>query len=467
VKSILLVDDSADHAEEIRRSFESCAANFSLTVVSTLPEARRVLDASCPTLVICDMHLPDGTGLELLTADAENLGYPVVLMMSQGNEHLAVAALKAGALDCVVQSPATIAALPGIAERVLREWEQRQARKQAEASLRVSEERFRSLCNWSPVGIFQADAAGEWLYTNRRWQEITGLTFKESLGDGWRRATHPEDRAELLARWNRCVAGSQTFSYEFRCVRPSGEVRWVHASAAPLLYMGRVIGFVGTDDDITELMAARAQTEASLREKEAMLKEIHHRVKNNLQVVSSLLNLQASHLKDSEARAMLTDTQGRVRAMALVHEKLYQSSDLFRVSFDEFVRSLVSDVCHALGAEERQISTTVDVSGVRLAIDTAIPCGLLINELVTNAVKHAFPGARSGQVHVRLSRDDSGRLELLVCDNGVGLPPNLNPRQAGTLGLDLVFTFANQLGADVQVHRDSGTTFLFSFADGV
>ena len=201
----------------------------------------------------------------------------------------------------------------------------------------------------------------------------------------------------------------------------------------------------------------------SLREKEVLLKEIHHRVKNNLQVISSLLNLQARYLPDPAAREIFRASQHRVQSIALVHEKLYQSADLSHVDFDDYIASLLGNLFETFDAGERGISRTIDVGAIRLSVDVAIPCGLIVNELVTNALKHAFPGGREGIVRVILREGADGALDLTVGDDGVGMPDGMDPRKTSSLGLDLVFTFADQLGAAVEIGRQGGTFYRFRF----
>jgi two-component sensor histidine kinase len=215
--------------------------------------------------------------------------------------------------------------------------------------------------------------------------------------------------------------------------------------------------------DLTRHKAAEKQIRSSLREKEVLLKEVHHRVKNNLQVISSLLSLQAQHLADPVARAMFGESQGRVRSIALVHEKLYQAKDLSHVRFDEYARELVEDLLHSLGGAGRSIDARIEVDEVAMPVTTAIPCGLIVNELVTNALKHAFPPSRGGTIRVALRPREDDRLELSVDDDGIGLPPALDPRRTPSLGLDLVYTFAQQLEAEVTVRRGDGTGFSFVF----
>jgi two-component sensor histidine kinase len=195
----------------------------------------------------------------------------------------------------------------------------------------------------------------------------------------------------------------------------------------------------------------------SLREKELLLKEIHHRVKNNLQIISSLLLLQARYLADPQARTILVESQNRVRSIALVHEKLYQSTDLTHIELGEYVDVLVDSLFQTYDSGARGISIVVDVRA-RLTIDVAIPCGLIVNELVTNSLKHAFPRERPGTIRVAAQETGDG-IELVVEDDGVGLPKHVDPQSGHSLGLDLVFTLARQIKAEVEVARDEGTLF--------
>jgi two-component sensor histidine kinase len=169
-------------------------------------------------------------------------------------------------------------------------------------------------------------------------------------------------------------------------------------------------------------------------------------------------------LPDGNLRQRLLESQNRVQAIALVHEKLYGSEQLSHIVFAEYAEALVADLSHTHAAAARGIKVLLEMEDVRIGVDTAIPCGLMLNELVSNALKHAFVGAPSGKLEVRLSRERQ-RLTLSVADDGVGLPPGLQPRIAATLGLDLVFTFAEQLEADVQVETGAGTRFIISFAE--
>jgi two-component sensor histidine kinase len=212
-----------------------------------------------------------------------------------------------------------------------------------------------------------------------------------------------------------------------------------------------------------ELLKSEQAIRASLREKETLLKEVHHRVKNNLQVIASLLRLQARHLRDEQARAMFEESQNRVHSISLVHEMLYRAGDLSRVDFGDYLRSLATHLFEGWKGSTRSINISVEAAEVGLSVDTAIPCGLIINELVTNALKHAFPEAASGSIRITAAQEPPGWLKLMVQDDGIGIPENVNLRRSGSLGLELVNTLVRQLHAKLEVRRDAGTTFNIQF----
>ena len=200
---------------------------------------------------------------------------------------------------------------------------------------------------------------------------------------------------------------------------------------------------------------------SSLREKETLLKEIHHRVKNNLQVIASLLRLQSRYLQDDHSRMMFEESQNRVHSISLVHEMLYQAADLARVDFASYLNTLTTHLLEGWRGASGSISININAPGILLAVDTAIPCGLIVNELVTNSLKHAFPGAKDGLIRIGVEREAAGILRLLVQDNGIGLPRDLNFRRSGSLGLELVNTLVRQLRGTLDVKRAPATFEIF------
>jgi two-component sensor histidine kinase len=205
-------------------------------------------------------------------------------------------------------------------------------------------------------------------------------------------------------------------------------------------------------------------TSASLQEKEVLLKEIHHRVKNNLQIISSLLNLQSGHIDDPQATEVFQDSQHRVRSMALVHEKLYQSQDLAWVGFAEYIRNLATYLFRAYSASATGVTLDIQADDVFLTIDTAVPCGLILNELISNALKHAFPDGQAGEIHVELHAHGYRQVTLSVADTGIGLPNDLDLNTTTSLGLQLVHTLVDQLNGHIELNGIRGTEFNITFA---
>jgi len=216
--------------------------------------------------------------------------------------------------------------------------------------------------------------------------------------------------------------------------------------------------------EIADRMRAEKQIEASLKEKEVLLREIHHRVKNNLQVISSLLHLQSRGIQDKETLEIFRDSQNRVRSMALIHEKLYRSHDLARVDFAGYIRRLTSALIRSYRAHSAPVNLRVDASDICLPIDSAVPCGLIINELVSNSLKHAFVDGREGEIRVTLRSSADHQVTLVVSDNGVGFPEEVDFQNTKSLGLQLINTLTQQLAGTVELHRNGGTEFQIMFA---
>jgi two-component sensor histidine kinase len=216
--------------------------------------------------------------------------------------------------------------------------------------------------------------------------------------------------------------------------------------------------------DITGRLRAEEHIRASLHEKEVMLKEIHHRVKNNLQIVSSLLSIQSKYLADPRDARLFVESQDRIRTMALVHEKLYQSSDLASIDFSPYIERLATNLFRSYGGGGR-VNLSLDVGNVYLSVEKAVPCGLIVNELVMNALKYAFPGDRTGEIVVEV-RQEGDRMSLAVSDDGVGLPPGFDITKSNTLGLQLVELLVSQLEGTLTIGPGPGTSFHISFKTG-
>lgn len=272
----------------------------------------------------------------------------------------------------------------------------------------------------------------------------------------WDARVHPQDRERVAREVRQAIQEGQEYATEFRIVWPGGEVRHIRANAiisrAP---DGKALHMTGANMDVIESRQTESAIRSALREKETLLKELYHRVKNNLQLITSLFTLQARTLAPGVARTALTEGANRVQAMALVHEKLYQSGELSSIMLDAYVKDLCVQLGATAAADARGIALQAEVEPIELGIDTAVPVGLLLSELISNSLKHAFPDGRRGRIVVRVAMDEAGSIELRVSDNGIGFPADMEQTSSRALGLKLVAALSRQLGADAYTRQNS------------
>jgi PAS domain S-box-containing protein len=374
-------------------------------------------------------------------------------------------------------SPYEIATLAEIVDYlglVIQEAMAQQQRQRAQAQLRLLESVVVNSNDSVLITIPNIDNP-RIIYANAAFTRMTGYSLVEVLD----RTPHllqgaKSDRVKLSQVRQRLSLGLSV-QMELINYRKDGSEYWVDLNIVPLFSAeGNLQYFVSIQRDITERKLAETRIYKSLQEKEVMLKEIHHRVKNNLQVVSSLLKLQVGHLKaertDENTIAALTDSQYRVRAMALVHEKLYQGADLARTDFASYAQQLAQDLLRAYGDRAKLLQVRTKVEDVHLSLDSAIPCGLMINELVSNALKYAFPAIvtpDSGWVEIQLYLDEDDQYVLTVQDNGIGFPNPVDFHNTSTLGLQLVWSLTQQMQGSIscQTSPQSGSTFQIIFRD--
>lgn len=326
---------------------------------------------------------------------------------------------------------------------------------------RRSELRYRHLVEQIPAVVFTAQLDGGLydIYVSPQVENLLGYTQAQWVANPvlWYERLHVEDRRKLDAEFARGCAAGGAFRADCRFINRNGNIVWVHGEARlikdrrglPLLVQG--VAF-----DITDTKRAEEVARASLHEKETLLKEIHHRVKNNLQVTSSLLKLQAERIDDESARRALREGQNRIRSMALVHELLYRSDDLANVDLGAYIERLSRQLLRSHGVEGSKVKVERKLMSVPLPIDVAVPCGLILNELASNALKHAFADGRRGTITIELRWADDGDV-LVVRDDGVGLPPEFDLAKSTTLGLRLIQTLADQIHATLVVRSSSGT----------
>ncbi len=342
-------------------------------------------------------------------------------------------------------------------------------RKLAEEALRESEGQFRQFAeNIRDVLSMVSPDGNRMIYTSHAYEEVWGQK-RDTLYEhpkSWLDAIHPEDRERVITAFfpEQMIQGK--YDGEFRIVRPDGSIRWVWARGFPIRNrLGNVYRIAGIAEDITERKKVNEQINKSLREKEILLREIHHRVKNNMQVIISLLMLQSEKIKDKQILEFFKESKNRIKSMALIHEKFYQSKNFINIDLNGYVKTFVTNLFKSYGINTSKISHKIKIEDVSLGLEDAIPCGLIINELVSNSLKYAFQQDRKGEIRVAFRSINEDELELTVSDNGIGIPEDLDFRNTESLGLHLVTILAeDQLNGKIELNRKVGTEYRIRFS---
>jgi PAS domain S-box-containing protein len=341
-------------------------------------------------------------------------------------------------------------------------------RKQAEEKLRHNEAQLHLALEAAQMGFWDWDIQTGKVIRSKHLDRLYGWPANACNDShaAFLAIVHPEDRDRLNQNNQHCFDMGEDCDMEFRIVLPDGSIRWMESKCQVFRdETGKAVRMAGINLDITERKQAEIQVKQSLREKEVLLQEIHHRVKNNLQVISSLLDLQSDHSQEPATRSMFQESQNRVKSMALVHEKLYQSKDFARINAAEYIENLTSDLFQSYGVKADKITLELDLDDITLSVDTTIPCGLIISELVSNALKYAFPNRENGVIQISLHSDIHKNLTLIVRDNGVGFPGNWDFKGVKSLGLQLVNVLTSQLDGTLELDRSIGTEFRIRFSE--
>ncbi len=486
---ILSIDDELRFRESIRNYLEDY--DYQVLEAENGRVGLKVFEEKRPDLVLVDLRMPEVDGLEVLEgvrmASPET---PIIVVSGTGLISDVVEALRLGAWDYIFKPIENLSVLghaihkclerarlirenrayqqnleEKVAQRtseletaVLRLEREIDIRTEAEKALRKSEEKFREIFEGSRDAIILGAPTGKAVEANEAAAALAGRS-REGLMDAqildyFSEDSRNEAKPLLEGAMNgEPASGEGWFDQSEGRAAVEYSAKRVNIGDAPFLLF--------TARDISERKQAHDRIQASLREKEILLKEIHHRVKNNMQIISSLLNLQADYIKDEEAKELFIESRNRIASMALVHEELYQSKDMSRVELKDYVEKLLPRLLYSYGGE-REIRQLIDVDEARVTIRQAIPLGLIINELVTNSLKHAFADRERGAIGVSIRQAD-GVAHVRVHDDGIGLPPDLNIEKTQTLGMQLVTGLISQLYGELRVEREEGTAFYIDF----
>ncbi len=443
--SILYVDDNPHDRELVREALADEPGGFVLTEAPSRAEFERLLGSDTYDLVLSDFNILGFQGIQVLDAvHSRRASLPVVIVTGTGSEEIAVEAMKRGAADYVIKSPKHIKRLPATILAAI------------ERSYTKEERDLLFNCSNDLLSIAGFD--GKFRQISPSWEKTLGWPIQEILAHPYTEFVHPEDREETHLAMKKIEEGLTQHQFENRYRDREGRYHWLWWNSYCLPQERRIFSVAR---DISERKHAEKVIRLSLREKEILLREIHHRVKNNLQLISSLLSLQIAGISDLKVLRAFEETQHRIRAMASVHERLLASPELAGIDFGDFLKSLTYELLSACGRPE--VTPSLDVDPVVLGIDTAIPCGLIVDELVTNSLKHAFPGGRRGTISLGLHLRGDRQVELVVGDDGVGFPKDADFRSMNTMGMILVTSLTQQIDASIDLRGGGGTTFSITF----
>jgi len=458
---ILILEDSASDADRMIHELRGNGFDPAWERVDNEAAYLQQL-AMAPDVVLADYRLPQldaPRALDLLRR--LDLNIPFIVVSGATAEDVAVSMMLLGATDYLLKD--RLARLGPAVRRALDDRHRFVEKRKAVDDLESSEIRFHSFMNNSPALAFVKDSDGRMLYMNDTCERMWGARRTDCLGK-FDNELWPLESAEKLRAHDADVlrSGKPARLLEDLILRDGRSLqlltfRFVVKDAAGRRMLG------GISVDISEQVRVEKALSKALQTKDTLLREVHHRVKNNLQVVSSLVSMQAASLQDPAAVRALDDIQKRIHAMALIHERLNGDEDLERIEFGEYAKTLAHDLFYSYGVDCERIRLRLDLQPVSLELNQAIPCGLILNELLTNSFKYAFPAGSPGDIRVSVSAGPGDLVKLTVGDNGVGLPPGFDLDQAQSLGLRIVDILARQLDGVTTREPGDGTTVTLTF----
>jgi PAS domain S-box-containing protein len=337
-------------------------------------------------------------------------------------------------------------------------------RVKAEQALRENEERLKLLFDFAPDAYFLIDLEGNFIDCNRKVEEITGYEKKELIGYNYLNLNLIPSAHYDLASYlkEKSIRGEPTGPDEFILNRKDGIQLTIEIATHPVKIAGQTL-VLSNARNISQRKKVERELKASLKEKVILLQEIHHRVKNNMQIISSLLRLQSGQIDNEKMQDIFRISQDRIRSMALIHDMLYKTKDFAGIDFNQYLQGLIRHLVNTYLIDAKDIKIHVRVDKVYLDLNTAVPCGLILNELVTNSLKHAFPSGRKGEVTVELRSTETNKTRMSVSDNGIGLPDDFNFNNPQSLGLMLVKDLVRQLNGKIEYTSENGASFIITF----
>ena len=460
---ILFVEDLPFDLELAEINIRKGGVNFISMRVETRDKFTSALKDFKTDIVISDYSLPQFTGMDALhIAREHDISLPFIILTGTQNEEIAVECMKSGATDYVMKEH--LAKLPFAVKDALRHRNIMRKKIKAEASLLESESRYRSMFENNFAVMLIADPlSGVIIDVNPAAMVYYGFSRELFIGKNMSEISIYDEKTPGQSL-KMVLSGNKTH-FVSKHILQNGMERDVEIFCSPLTYMGKNLVHC-IIQDITEKNKAVEALQASLSQKKELIREIYHRTKNNMQVIVSMFSLQSMLTEDEKLDKLLKDMESRIQAMALVHEKLYKSKNMSKLDFKDYLLDLINNIMSGYGTSGDKIKLIDEMVNIEMLIDTAIPCGLVVNELVSNAVKYAFPGDKKGELRISLLRNTSGEIELIIADNGSGPAQNLNLESKDSIGLKIVKNIVEyQLMGTVELDNTNGVKWTIRFKD--
>lgn len=451
---ILHLEDNENDSELLRLELEKESIFFEYDRVEKEEDFVNRLCEGDFDIILSDYSLPAYNGLKALTKAMEiKPDTPFILVSGTLGEDAAVESMRRGASDYVIKN--NLNKLGPIIRRALDVVKEKQMR-------RMAEEKYGKLIEAARDVIYTISVEGKLLTLNKAFENITGLERSDWIGKEFSGLIHPEDLGFAVQRFRSTMSGESLESYEIRFRNRSGGYLYGEVLTTLVNNPHNEKEILGIVRDVTERRKSEQLIRESLKEKEILLKEIHHRVKNNLQIILSLINMQSSDIADPRIVSSLREIQNRVISMSLIHQSFYQSSNLTDVDFTAYIRKLVDNLFNIFGVSKERVNIELCSPGYKISIDMAIPLGLLVNEILSNSLKYAFPDERKGSIRIVLSEADD-KFKLMIGDDGCGIPPEINAETTSSMGMTLIRMLCEQLDAKLNVNSGSGTVYELEF----
>jgi PAS domain S-box-containing protein len=457
---VLIFEDNPGDAGLIEEMLEESCEPFELIHVETLKDGLEILRDNSFDVILLDLGLPDSDGIDTFYKIHQKVpNLPIVILTGLADESVALTAIQEGAQDYFLKKD--------LESKILdRSIKYSVERKKSEVVLKASEEFLENIVENTPNMIFLKSPDNlNFEMVNKAGEELLGHSREEVIGKT-NYDLFPKDQADFFTQTDReALQKKKLLDIPEETIETKKLDQIIlHTKKIPIFNKeGNPQYILGISEDITESKIAEEQVKKSLGEKEVLLREIHHRVKNNLQIITSLLHLQEVSIDDEELVNILKESESRVNSMAIIHETLYQSPNLTDINFKQYLEKLVYDILYTYGIKKGIIDIQLDIDDINLNIDTAIPLGLIINELITNTVKYAFP-QNEGTITIKL-KSLSNNMEITIADDGIGLPKDINLENPETLGLQLVHSLIGQLDGKLKLNNDNGTEFKIIFKE--